>query len=261
MSQSRFPEITTWSGMEPFHLLIFISFLVAVWNASVGPTGGIAFAAMAAILPPLAVIPIHAFVESAAGLSRTVAFRQFVNWAFATPFMVGGLAGCLVGMPILDADLLREDVLQILIGMMLLTITWIPFQRLAMGDRRSIGAVTGFGTTFLTFFVGATGPLVSALIHRGSADHRQVIGTWSLCMLFQHGLKVLVFGLLGFSFLLYLDLVIGLLIATLAGTWVGRKFLFNISPEFTKPVFNGVITLVALYLLADGLGITDGLRD
>lgn len=241
--------------MDYVSSLVIVVFLVAIWNTSVGPTGGISFAAMAVILPPIAVVPIHAIVEAVSGLSRAVALRKFVNWKFVAPFVLGGVLGCFVGVPILDMEVIGENILQILLGLTMLIVTWIPFQRLIVSKSGAMGMFSGFGTTFLTLFIGATGALVSALIHQRCEDQRQVVGTWSMCMLFQHGTKILIFGLLGFSFLLYWKLLIALMISTIAGTWIGQKILFKIPQNITKPIFKAVVTLLGFYVLGQGLGV------
>ena len=247
--------------MDYTYVLVFIAFLVAVWNTSVGPTGNINFAAMAAILPPFAVIPIHAIVESVSGISRAVALRKFVSWRFVVPFVVGGSIGCIAGLPLLDSHLIAEETLQIILGSTMLVITWIPLHRLTTSGGSSIGVTGGFGTTFLTLFIGATGPLVSVLVHQRCPDQREMVGTWSTCMVFQHAVKILVFGLLGFSFLLYFDLLVALLVATILGTWIGQKALISIPQNVTRPLFKIVVTILAIYILGQGLGMDVLFRD
>ena len=79
-------------------------------------------------------------------------------------------------------------------------------------------------TTFLTMFVGGTGPFVAAFISPDRFGKEETVASHASCMTMQHGLKVIVFGLFGFAFGPWLPLLAsaGLvgLVATLA-LWLG----------------------------------------
>ncbi|MGI9295437.1 MAG: TSUP family transporter [Pseudomonadales bacterium] len=233
-------------------ILVAVCFSVAIWNTSVGPSGAVTFATMATLLPPAAVVPIHAIVEAGAGISRTWLLRQFVDWRVVFPFIAGGILGLSVAAPLLNLNLLSHDVLRTLLGATILTIAWLPLP--ALGDRvRTFSSFSGLGTSFLTLFVGATGPLVNALMGRSYQDHRQVLGTSSACMLFQHAAKIPIFVMMGFSFLAFTKLLILLLLAITAGTWVGRQVLIKVPQHIIKPVFKGLITILGLNLMWQGI--------
>lgn len=247
--------------MDYMAILVIVVFFVAIWNTSVGVTGGITFAAMAMFLPPFAVIPIHAMVESVSSLTRTIALRNFVSWKFVPPFVIGGVAGCMVGVPLLDLNLISEQVLQIILGVTILGATWVPLNQLIKSKGRSVSLFSGLGTTFLTLFIGATGSLVSALVHQNCKDQREVISTSSACMFFQHAVKIVVFGIFGFSFTLYGPLVVALLIASIIGTWIGRKVLIKVPQTITKPMFKGIVTILGVYVVGQGVQVDQYFHD
>ncbi|MGH1479401.1 MAG: TSUP family transporter [Geminicoccales bacterium] len=239
--------------MDYAAILVIVVFVVAIWNTSIGATGGITFAAMAMLLPPFAVIPIHALVESTSSIARALVLRDFVSWQFVPPFVIGGLLGCLVGVPLMDLDLISDDVLQVILGVTILSATWIPVNHLIKSSGRKISLFGGLGTTFLTLFIGATSPLVSALVNRNCPDQRSLIGTSAACMVFQHGVKILIFGIFGFSFSLYAELIMALLIASILGTWIGRKVLISASQNITRPIFKTIVTMLGIYVAGQGL--------
>lgn len=233
-------------------LLVLVCFSVAIWNTSVGPSGAVTFATMATVLPPTVVVPVHAIVETGAGLSRTLLLRQFVDWQAVVPFIAGGVIGIAVAASVLDQDVLSHQALQVLLGLNILLIAWIPLPKL--GARlRSIAALNGLGTSFLTLFVGATSPLVTALISKSYQDHRKVLGTSAACMLFQHGIKIPIFGLIGFSFFAFAKLIILLIAATTLGTWIGRQVLVKVPQRIVKPIFKILITVLGINLIRQGL--------
>lgn len=233
-------------------LLVAIAFFVAVWNTSIGPSGAIMFVTMATLLPPAAAIPIHAVTSTAANAVRVLILRDLIDWRFVSPFVFGGLLGLSAGVPFLAIIVSSEDVLQIVLAIFILVTTWIPLKRFSSGGDM-FAAVGGAVSSFLTLFVGATTPLVAAIIGQGDNNHRRVIATSAGCMLFQHAAKIPIFGTLGFCFVNYTDLLFCLVLSTSTGAWVGRQLLIRVPERGIRPVFNALITLLALNLLWRGL--------
>ena len=233
-------------------IIVAVAFLISIWNTSVGPSGAITFAAMATLLPPAAVVPIHAVTETAANVTRTAILRDVVDWRFVLPFAIGGLLGFAAGVPLLGAITSSEALLQVILGTFILIVTWIPLSRLSQ-EKGFFAAAGGAISSFLTLFVGATGSLVAAAIGQRHDDHRRVIGTFAGCMLYQHFLKIPIFGVLGFSFGAYAHLLLFLVAAAAIGTWIGRQLLIGVPLKIIKPIFKTVITILALNLLRQGL--------
>ncbi|MGI9417950.1 MAG: sulfite exporter TauE/SafE family protein [Geminicoccaceae bacterium] len=234
-------------------LLVGVAFLISIWNTSVGPSGAVTFVTMATLLPPAAVVPIHAVTEAVANVVRTAILRDVVDWRFVLPFALGGLLGFACGVPLLSTVAASEALLQVILGSFILIATWVPLARL--GPEKGVFAATGGAvSSFLTLFVGATTPLVAAAIGQRHADHRKVIDTSAGCMLYQHAFKIPIFGVLGFSFGAYAHLLIVLVAATTIGAWIGRQLLIKAPVEIIKRIFKAVITLLALNLLRQGLG-------
>ena len=103
--------------------------------------------------------------------------------------------------------------------------------------------------TFLTMFIGATGALVAPFIAAACAKRRQVVASHAMLMSIQHGLKIIVFGYLGFSFAPYASLLIGLLAFGFAGTFVGKLVLNRLPEKIFRAGLKAVLTLLALRLL------------
>ncbi len=233
-------------------ILVAVAFFISIWNTSVGPSGAVTFASMAALLPAPIVVPIHAVTETAANIVRAFLLREFVDWRFVIPFALGGLLGFSIGIPLVSIVSSSSHVLQIILGSFILIATWVPLAQL--GPEKGYFAAAGGGvTSFLTLFVGATTPLVAATIGQRHDDHRKVIGTSAGCMLYQHMLKIPIFGILGFSFASYANLLIFLIAATTIGTWLGRHLLIKVPLHLIKPVFKIVITILGLKILLEGI--------
>ncbi len=233
-------------------ILIGIAFSISIWNTAVGPTGGVVFAAMATLLPATVVVPIHAVTQASASIVRTVVLHEFIDWSFILPFVLGGLAGFALGVPLLHILVASTGSMQILLGGFILISTWVSLKRL--GPEKGLYAgVGGTVTSFLTLFVGATMSLVVAAIGQRHENHKRVIGTTAGCMLYQHAAKIPIFGALGFSFAAYAELLVFLVIATAIGTWIGRRVLINASQAIIKPIIKTVLTVLAINLLWQGI--------
>ncbi|MEC8293429.1 MAG: sulfite exporter TauE/SafE family protein, partial [Pseudomonadota bacterium] len=102
---------------------------------------------------------------------------------------------------------------------------------------------------FLTMFFGATGPFVAAYLKpRKMARHDQV-ATHAMFMTFQHGLKVAMFGFLGFALAPWIGFILALVLSGVAGTWAGKLILSRMSDRGFHRVLSVVLALVALRLV------------
>ena len=111
------------------------------------------------------------------------------------PFLAGALIGASLGAMI--AVQLPQNLLQIILAVFILFILWISLPTIEELNPMVIG-VGGVATTFLTMFVGATGPLTALLFERLFSDRRDFIATNATAMTFQHGFKIIAFGLARF---------------------------------------------------------------
>ena len=63
----------------------------------------------------------------------------------------------------------------------------------------------------LSFIIGGTAPLIAAMLNSFSLQAKPFISTLALVLAFQHGLKVITLGYLGFDFSEYLFLMSSIL--------------------------------------------------
>jgi uncharacterized membrane protein YfcA len=108
-------------------------------------------------------------------------------------------------------------------------------------------------TTFVSMFVGATGPLVAAIVRQDSRDRLQTVATFAMAMTLQHAPKALVFGAAGFVFSEWLPLIAAMICSGALGTWVGLRLLQRMEEALFARVFKWLLTLLALRLLYQGL--------
>ncbi|MEH6648747.1 MAG: sulfite exporter TauE/SafE family protein [Motiliproteus sp.] len=232
-------------------LLLATSFATALLTATLGVGGGVLLlAVVASVLPPLAIIPVHGLVQAAANGNRAILTRQHLNRFVFKHFIVGAVIGAILASMLVVQ--LPTNAILLCIGLFILLLTWGPalqFQTLGPWSLRIAAGLT----TFVSMFVGASGPLVAAFTQQLSHDRFQRVATFSACMSLQHGLKLAVFGFLGFSFGDWIALIVAMILTGVAGTWIGLNLLSKISNERFNQVFKVILTLMAAKLLYSAL--------
>ena len=85
---------------------------------------------------------------------------------------------------------------------------------------------------------------------------QSVAGTHGAAMSFQHGFKVLAFGLVGFELLVYWHIILALLVGALVGNLLGQRVLSKIGDQRLRVVLKWVLTLLAIRMvLLSGWGL------
>ena len=233
-------------------ILIALWFFVSLWNTSVGPTGGITFATMASVLPPTAVIPLQALVEASSSVFRVFILRHLVDLRFLATFVVSGAIGFAVGLAARTYFPPSDHMLQVIMGSFILITAWFPLSKLQLSGR-GINWFVGTTTSFVSLFVGGVAALIATALHQKHDDHGKVIATMTASLIYQHSVKILIFGLLGFSFAAYAKLIIAMFIAALTGTIVGRHLLVNVPQQIIKTLFKILVTILGVKVLLQGL--------
>lgn len=230
-----------------FWILVATSFFGSFISTAAGIGGGVTMlAVMAQVMPPLALIPVHGLVQLGSNISRMAVMFKHIDWRFLGWFFLGGLIGAAVGVEVVTA--LPTAVLQLVLGLFILYSIWGPMPQRSRASRG--GLVAGGGvTTLASMFVGASGPLAMVIVKGYDYDRFTKVGTFSGVMVIQHGLKGVVFGIVGFTFTPYLPLVALMVAAGFLGTLVGRHVLLNQNEDRFGLILNVVLTLLALRLL------------
>lgn len=238
---------------EELLLLWVVAFASAVLSAIVGMAGGITLlAAMLLFLPPLVAIPLHGVIQLASNGSRAWIQRSHVDRGILLRFGILLLPMGALGIGL--AQELPEAVVRSAIGVFVLLATWAPGmlllgalpERIDRGRRfLGLGAAAGF----LNVTIGATGPLIAPFFLNLGLDRRALVGTNAGCQMLGHLAKILLFGLVGFAYEEHLPLLVGAIVAVIAGTWLGSRILDRVSERFFTILYRGVLSLIAIRLI------------
>lgn len=225
-----------------------VCFLGSLISVSIGTSCGLLLAAMVTVLPPTVALPLHGLIEGLSSGIRWTILRHHVNYRYLVYFAAGGTLGLVFGWPLIGA--FSEQALTLVLGLFLLITLWVPLAWLSVSTFAG-----GAGTSCLTLLVGATGPLVAALLARSQNEHRTVVATQGACTVFQHWGKVLVFAVSGFSFMHFWHLILALSIATIVGTVAGKYFLNIIPAVYLKMALRCVVSLLGIRLMLVGMNV------
>lgn len=245
-------EILLPPGVEPWvaALLVGMSFVTSMLTGALGLGGGVMMLAMiAALLPPAVVIPVHGVVQIGSNLGRSVLMRRSIAKDLLWPFALGSIVGAGLGAWLVVE--LPVALLRTILGLFVLWSCWGKGLRPAKLPARWF-ALVGAATSFVTMFLGATGPFVAAFISPDRLTRHEVVATHAGCMTFQHSLKVAAFTALGFAFLPWLPMLALMIGLGFLGTMAGRRLLDRLPEARFKTGFRIVLTLLALKLLWDG---------
>jgi uncharacterized membrane protein YfcA len=237
--------VSLWAAIA----LIVLSALTSFITAAFGLGGGLVMlAVMATLLPPVALLPIHGVIQIGSNGGRAAIMLRQVRLEVLGPFVVGTVIGAALGG--LISVRLPEPLFYFGLGLFVLWAAWGKAPP-AFGKRAIF--VGGVVSSFLTMFFGATGPFVAAVLKTLQLDRMSHVATQSACMVTQHGVKILVFGFLGFNYAPYAGLIIAMILTGFIGTVIGKRVLSGMGDERFKLALSIVLTLLALRLIWSGV--------
>lgn len=228
-------------------LLLLCSVATSMITASLGAGGGVLLLVLMAFwIPPAAIIPVHGMIQLGSNAGRATLTWRHTDWKAIAAFAPGVVVGAGLGAWVL-VDL-PTYLWQLTIGLFVLYLCWGP--ALPRGVFGSGGIFIASGvTSFITLFVGATGPLVASFIKQMHSDRFTTVATFATAMTLQHAPKALVFGVAGFMFRDWVLFIMAMIAFGFAGTWLGLHVLRSMSNRLFSRVFNALLTLLALRLL------------
>jgi uncharacterized membrane protein YfcA len=235
-------------------ILAAAAFATSILSAVVGMAGGITLlAVMLLFLEPLAAIPLHGVIQLVSNSSRAAIQRRHVDLPILLRYSALLVPMGWVGLHLANA--LPAAATRVIIGIFVLVATWFPGW-LLLGTHPEetnpgrrflvLGGVVGL----LNMAIGATGPLIAPFFLNLGLDRRALVGTKAACQTLGHLVKIVLFGVTGFAFGSHLALLVTAGACVVAGTWLGSRILERVSERLFRRLYLGVLTAIALRLLA-----------
>ena len=230
-------------------LLAAASFSAAAISASISVGGGYVLFGATTLLYPLPVaIAMQPVLSYSSLVSRSLAFRQAISWSIVGPFTFGSLAGVALGLVVYHA--IPERIMALGVGSLMLVLTW---WRLPLPQVHSRGGLAGVGVAHaLSGTVLGMGSILQPVLLNAGIDRRALVGTFATCLLVLEGIRGIGYGMTGFAYQPYVAAIAVSTLAGFAGTWAGKRVIGRIPEGVFRGVVAGLVTLLALRLLARG---------
>ena len=148
-------------------------------TATLGIGGGVLLlAVMAGIMPVSALIPVHGLVQLGSNGNRALMTAKHIDWSMLKYFSLGAIVGAFLASFIVVQ--LPLVIIQFAVAAFILFLVWGSKPR-AQEMKPAGRTLAGVVTTLISMFVGATGPLVAAFVHRNNYSKMQITGTFASC--------------------------------------------------------------------------------
>jgi len=236
-----------------FLLLMITAGFTSFISAAFGAGGGLMLlVVMASFMPMAVVVPVHGLVQLGSNANRLLLSFKHIDKSMFVYFALGGLVGA--GLSSFVIDDISLDAMKLVVAIFVICLLWgktPPIKLTSKVWRMVAGGIT----TFISMFVGASGPLVGSCLYINNYEKLKFTATFSSIMSLQHLLKAIIYGAVGFSFWQWIPLVIAMVISGAVGTWLGIKLLKSMSGDKFKRIFRIVLTLLTLQLGWQGVKV------
>ncbi len=228
-------------------LLVLIAFGTSTLTAITGIGGGMMLIAMMpGFIPAAAIVPVHGVVQLFSNSSRALFGWRFLRWEFVLAFIAGSIIGGSIAAGVTSE--INLEYTPLIIAAYILFTVWGPkleFKKPIKGEFVVIGMVQ----TGLSMLVGATGPMGQAALLRKGLQRDALVVSAALMMTFTHMIKIILFMLLGFSFISYWEIIAGMTTAVILGALLGTHIRYKIPEAIFRQGLKWALTLLALRMI------------
>lgn len=230
-------------------LLGLINFLTSGMTAISGMGGGIILIGlMPMFMTASIIIPVHGASQFASNASRVWFGRKDLNLEYLKEFLIGAFLGAVIfGIAIRFISL---ELIPLFIGIYILLMQWSKtFDKLLKkANNFYVIAFVQMGTAL---FVGVSGPMQIALLNKKYDDNNTIVTTGALMASIVHAVKLVVYGLMGFSFLAHWRVIVMMIVFATLGSWVGVKLRGVIPIQWLKASLPILLTIIAIKIIID----------
>ncbi len=240
-------------GVTPttYLLLAVLSCLSGAMGVGAGLGGGVMLLAfMTTVFPPTILIPLHGAVLLGTNIGRAVLMFKHIRRDLLPAFSIGAVLGAILGANVVVN--LPTAILQVVLGIFILYACWAPAPTSSTYTHKKFFGL-GFGGTVLALFIGSSGVVIAPFVQKACADRHEFVGTQYSFMTLIHGLKIPVFGFLGFSLAAYIPLIAVMIVTAFLGSYLGRMLLKVMPEKLFKIIFRVTLIGLALRLLYTGI--------
>lgn len=233
-----------------FITLVIASFLAAAFNAAFSAGGAmIVLATTTAVLPIVAIVPIHSGLLIGSTFSRLFMFWHHTRWDIVRPFLVGSFVGTALGARIYFE--LPEQIIAVAIAAVMLVAIWLPEVSWRPRFKHPWAIVGFFHSLLSTLF--AYGAILHAVALHAGLNRRQMVATLAGCLSGMSVFKIAGYAWYGFDYRPFLLLIAAALLANVLGTWLGKRLSERLPEKQFRIAYRLIITVTAIRLMYTAL--------
>lgn len=233
--------------MDQTVIILTAAFFSSIVSGLTGMGGGfILLAILTTRFPPSILIPLHGSLQLISNLFRGVLFFHHISWKITSLFTVGALLGAFAGSFFLVE--IPPSTFRFILGISILGMTWMPKLK-SIPRLPGLFAYVGAGSTFLSLFIGATGPLIAPFFLKSELIKEKLVATKAACQIPLHVFKLTVYFMAGFLLEPWLPTLAGAIPVMYLGIWTGKKLLGRVSERKFYRLLQIIITFLALRML------------
>ncbi len=201
-------------------------------------------------LAPVEAIPLFAAVQLVSNLTRTAAYIEHVEWRAAGWFLLACVPATVLLAPF--AAQINVHVVQLVLAA-LIGVSLLPTAQAKPLPQRLAFVAAGAVNGTLGMFLGATGLFVGRLFLRPEWPKQRVVATLALTQVFGHGLRVVAYGVVGFSVFAKPLVLLPVAASVVVGTLLGKQLNGRLSEAAFRRLFQLILITLTLKLAYDGL--------
>lgn len=235
------------SNMTELITIFAVSLSAGIFSAAVGLGGGLLMLGLIPMFVPVsAVIPIQGVVNLTSNFSRFLFGIKYAILKWLPAYFIGGLVGTALGYPLIGH--LPEKYLSIILAIFILLSVWTRILKkigALINNNYIISAFQGF----LALFVGSVATLSIPLLMERKLNTKQVIVTSAMQMSILNVFRVAAFFIAGFQFSAYTNVLIPLILGSVAGSYIGGYLQKMIPEKIGATALKLITTALAMLLL------------
>ncbi|MEC8091620.1 MAG: sulfite exporter TauE/SafE family protein [Pseudomonadota bacterium] len=231
-------------------VITLAAFLASMVTAVVGAGGGTALLLlMLYMIPAGNVVAVHGCIQLVSNFARVVLFWRHMHWPVIVRFVIPMPAGVYLGLHIYE--MMDQDSLQLVIASFVLLSLVIrpPSSPEATGVPKAVYFATGFFIGAANIIVGVLSPILGAILRLERLPKEHLVGTLGFFGFAGNVFKIAGFAFVGFSFAPYAAMVACASLATIAGTYAGKRLLAGISSRTFTVAFQIMLGAMAARLI------------
>jgi uncharacterized membrane protein YfcA len=231
-------------------LVITLGSFVASFVNGAFATGGvyILLASSSAVLPLTAAVPLQSAFGFVSLVSRVGFFWKSIQWPIVIAFVCGAVIGVGLGTSLFVS--LNESSIALLLGSVLLLLTWFPILKSKSPFKHPFFLVGTLHSFISTLF--GIGALLQPILIRSQLLKAQITATLAACLVSMEVMKITGYVHYGFNYVDYLPHIVMASVMGFLGTWLGKRITHHVSEQAFRLVFRWLISIVALRLLYRG---------